>query len=500
VMVVTKGTRKQGNGIGGMSHRTAAWLAWSLWAVCVVLVTLALVLDFITDQSVMPFQAGERYSPGFAVLTGVLSLAYPTVGALIASRLPANPIGWIFCSLGLLYDAERFTTAYADYALLQNFTLPWGEYAAWFSTWIGFASPTLGVFLLLLFPGGRLPSRRWRIVAWVTALGAASAALGDAFMPGLLFTHYYVDNPFGIVGVIGGKVTTYGFFGASRYLGRALLLTSIFVALLSLILRLRHARGNERQQLKWFFFAAVPLTVFLSLIELMIVANFTTVPCIHLCRTPWLWEVFRAVRYVSILALLIVPVFTYIAILRYHLYDIDVVINRTLVYGALSACVVGIYVLAIVALGALFQAQGNLGVSLLATGLVAVLFQPLRGRLQRGVNRLMYGERDDPYAVISRLGKRLEAALAPETVLPTIVGIVREALKLPYAAIALPRTATTSRSSRPLARSHPPTRSSYPSLTGASPSANSCSQRVRRAKAFLPPTGASWTAWRATRA
>jgi hypothetical protein len=112
-------------------------------------------------------------------------------------------------------------------------------------------------------------------------------------------------------------------------------------------------------------------------------------------------------------ALLFVPVFTYIAILRYHLYDIDVVINRTLVYGALSACVVGIYVLAVVALGALFQARGNLAIALLATGFVAVLFQPLRMRLQRSVNRLMYGERDDPYAVISRLGKRLEAALAP---------------------------------------------------------------------------------------
>ena len=136
-------------------------------------------------------------------------------------------------------------------------------------------------------------------------------------------------------------------------------------------------------------------------------------------------------------ALLLVPVFTYIAILRYHLYDIDVVINRTLVYGALTACVVGIYVLAVVALGALFQARGNLAVSLLATGLVAVLFQPLRSRLQRGVNRLMYGERDDPYAVISRLGKRLEAALAPETVLPTVVETIAQALKLPYAAIVL---------------------------------------------------------------
>jgi signal transduction histidine kinase len=114
-----------------------------------------------------------------------------------------------------------------------------------------------------------------------------------------------------------------------------------------------------------------------------------------------------------------------------------VVINRTLVYGALSACVIGIYVLAVVALGALFQAQGNLGVSLLATGLVAVLFQPLRSRLQRGVNRLMYGERDDPYAVISRLGRRLEAALAPDTVLPTLVETIAQALKLPHAAILL---------------------------------------------------------------
>src|SRR5215218_538490 len=169
----------------------------------------------------------------------------------------------------------------------------------------------------------------------------------------------------------------------------------------------------------------------------MIVANFTTDPCIHLCRTPWLWEVFRAVRYVSILALLVVPVFTYIAILRYHLYDIDVVINRTLVYGALTSCVVGIYVLAVVALGALFQAQGNIAVSLSATGLVAVLFQPIRSRLQRGVNRLMYGERDDPYAVVSHLGKRLEATLAPEAVLPTLVETIAQALKLPYAAILL---------------------------------------------------------------
>jgi hypothetical protein len=153
-------------------------------------------------------------------------------------------------------------------------------------------------------------------------------------------------------------------------------------------------------------------------------------------RSPWLW-VFEDVHYVSIFALLLLPVCTYIAILRYRLYEIDRLINRILVYGALTACIVGIYLLAVGGLGALFQARGNVAVSLLATGVVAVLFQPLRSRLQRGVNRLMYGERDDPYAVISRLGRRLEATIALESVLPTIAETIAQALKLPYAAILL---------------------------------------------------------------
>jgi signal transduction histidine kinase len=436
-MVVTKGSRKQGRKIGGMSRRTAAWVAWSVCAVCVVLITLALVLDFTTEE--LPLEVGGfRYDPAFAVLTGVLSLAYPAVGALIASRLPTNPIGWIFCCLGLTYVTRRFTTAYADHAFLETLALPWGEFAAWFSTWIGFAFPTLAVFLMLLFPGGRLPSRRWRIVVWLTILGAAMSAIGFAFMPGILLHHSNMENPFGIVGVIYGKLTTYHFFGVSRLLGMALLTTSLLAALLSVILRLRHARGNERQQIKWFLFAAVPLTVLGSLDELNImVYYFTTDFMFRPVYMLYSLGLLVPLVYVVVLALLLVPVCTYIAILRYNLYDIDVVINRTLVYGALTACIVGIYVFAVVALGTLFQARGNLAVSLLATGLVAVAFQPLRGRLQRGVNRLMYGDRDDPYAVVSRLGRRLEATLAPDTVLPTVVETIAQALKLPYAAILL---------------------------------------------------------------
>src|SRR5215217_4434122 len=424
-----------------MSRRTAAWLAWSMCAVCAVLIAFALLIDFLTGGDI-PLPPHVRLDPGLAVLTGVLSLAYPTVGALIASRLSTNPIGWIFCSVGLLYVVQRFTQAYVDYALLENFAFPGGEYVAWFSTLADFSGRILaGVFVMLLFPDGRLLARRWRIVAWTAVLGAALIALNDAFYPGLLATHNYVNNPFGVVGVIGGGLTTYAFFTTSTLVGKTLLLTSSLAALFSLYVRLHRARGDERQQLKWFLYAAVPAGVCFGLVLLQYILLdleelFLFSPQLMLSWESW--GLFRdEISYVAAFAMLIVPVFTYIAILRYHLYDTDIVINRTLVYGSLSASVVGIYVLAVVALGALFQAQGNLAVSLLATGLVAVLFQPLRSKFQRGVNRLMYGERDEPYAVISRLGRRLEAALAPETVLPTIAETIGHALRLPYAAILL---------------------------------------------------------------
>ena len=366
---------------------------------------------------------------------GVLSLASPTVGALIASRLPANPIGWIFCGTGLLYTGQRFSTAYADYALLENIAFPGGEYTAWFSTLVEYSGLILaGVFVMLLFPNGHLLSPRWRIVAWTAVLGAALMEVYGAFYPEGLATHTYVRNPFGVVGVIGG-FTTYELFTAATLVGETLALASILAALVSLFVRLHRAWGDERQQLKWFLYAVVPAVVGFSFILLTYIMFDFTELVFSIPFDPF-GEIFSYILYVPVFALLFVPVFTYIAILRYHLYDIDIVINRTLVYSALSACVVSIYVLAVVALGALFHAQGNLGVSLLATALVAVLFQSLRSRLQRGVNRLMYGERDDPYAVVSRLGRRLEATLAPD-MLPTLVETIAQALKLPYAAILL---------------------------------------------------------------
>jgi hypothetical protein len=222
-----------------MSRRTAAWLAWSVWAVCVVLVVLTLALTFV----VPPLE--NRPSEGLAVLMAVIALAYPTVGALIASRLPANPIGWLFCGLALFFVAQRFTEVYADYALLVNSTLPWGEYAAWFSTAVAGGSPgnLVGVFVMLLFPSGRLLSGRWRIVAWTAIIGAAFGALGDALYPGDLPTHTYVENPFGVLRIISGAFSTYELFAALSLFGWALLTVSNVAALYSLILRLRRARG-----------------------------------------------------------------------------------------------------------------------------------------------------------------------------------------------------------------------------------------------------------------
>jgi signal transduction histidine kinase len=246
------------------------------------------------------------------------------------------------------------------------------------------------------------------------------------------------------MGVFGGWLTAYASLPVSKLLASALLLVSTLAALFSPLVRLRRASGDARQQLKWFLYAAMPAAVCLSafLVEAMI-SNYAMIVMFKMWSTLDInignksYNLFYASSYVPAFALLILAVFTCVAILRYKLYDIDLLINRTLVYGSLSACIVGTYMLAVVGLGVLFQARGNLAVSLVATVVVAVLFQPLRSRLQRGVNRLMYGERDDPSAVTSRLGRRIEATLAPEAMLPTVVETIAQALKLPYVAILL---------------------------------------------------------------
>jgi hypothetical protein len=437
-----------------MSRRTAAWLAWSLWAVCVALIALALLLDFLTDD--MYFLLGERPSPSLAVLTGVLSLAYPTVGALIASRLPTNPIGWIFCGVGLLYTAQRFSTAYADYALLENLAFPGGEYVAWFSALVRVSGLVLAVvFVMLLFPDGRLLSRRWQIVAWMAVLGAVLTALYDAFYPEDLSTHSYVVNPFGVVGNIGGFTSTEFIIG-SALVGEVLLLTSSLAALFSLVLRLHRARGDERQQLKWFLFAAVPAGLCFAFVLLsFIVVDFTDLflfsTLLNELRHLVLWRyIYEDIGSVGVFALLVVPVFTYIAILRYRLYDIDVVINRTLVYATLTATLAAVYFGGVTIIQALFRAltaqeqQPQIAI-VVSTLVIAALFNPLRRRIQSFIDRGFYRRKYDAAKTLEVFSAKLRDETDLDALSDDLVGVVRETMQPAHVSLWL-RPNTTSKS------------------------------------------------------
>jgi hypothetical protein len=264
-------------------------------------------------------------------------------------------------------------------------------------------------------------------------IGAALLTLEFGFMPEyLIITHPYVENPRGIMGVIGGGFTTYDLFGASRFLGMTLLLTSSLVALLSPILRLRRARGNERQQIKWFLFAAVPLTVFLSLIELnLLISVLTHDFMFHTVDPLQLSKVLTPVLFVAGFALLFVPIFTYVAILRYRLYDIDVIINRALVYGVLSASLALVYVGGVVVLQLLLSplfGEGNQLAVVVSTLAIAALFNPLRRRIQSFIDRRFYRHKYDVRKTLEAFSVKLRNETDLEALNNDLVGVVKETM------------------------------------------------------------------------
>jgi signal transduction histidine kinase len=341
--------------------------------------------------------------------------AFATVGAIVASRRPDNAIGWIFGTVGVLAGLGGFAEESSRHALnAPSGTLPFGVLAAWIQGW--YWGPLIGlvvIFTPLLFPTGHLPSRRWRPLTWlaVGSIGAFSAlaALQDRLV--LDEGGAVVDNPVGVAGLPNPEQ------GAAGTFLEILAVASVVGVFASVVVRFRRSAGDERQQLKWFMYAA-------ALIPMQLITD-QLIPDRFL-NTDILFGV-------EVAAL---PVAAGIAILKYRLYDIDFVINRTLVYGALTAGVIGFYIGVVTAFDELLQRTG-VGVSLIATALVAVFFQPARERLQSGVDRLMYGERRDPYKVLSRLGKRLESIPAIEQMLPSLTETVAEALRLPYVAVEL---------------------------------------------------------------
>jgi signal transduction histidine kinase len=391
-------------------------LAWSMTALCGGMAVATLWLASLNGHTLSVMVVDQ----GTAALV-LLSLACSAVGGLLAARRPGNLLGWLFSAAGVCQGMLVLAEEYGLYALrTRPGLLPLGAEAAWLKEWVW--APGIGlilVFLPLLFPTGRPLSRGWWPVAW---LGGLAIGLSSALMAAPLW------NARGTALLDPS--------GAAEYLVAptwARLLDVVAVPLLliaaagaaaSLCLRFYRARGAERQQIICFL-AAVTLTlIFVVASELLPADGSLLATCL------------------AVLGLVVVPsipVATVIAVFGYRLYDIDIVINRALVYGALATVITGCYVLAVAGVGGLVSPEDDLFVTLVATGIVAVLFAPLRTRLQRAVDRLMHGQRNEPYAVLSTLGRQVDAALEPRAVLFAVVDTVARTLKLPHVAIELRR-------------------------------------------------------------
>ena len=400
-----------------MSQQTARRLSRSIAVVSILVVMTGLVISIL---ALIVSGRGVTFSHQF--FTPLVTITYCVVGALVASRHPRNPIGWMFCATGFLSALNMLSSGYALYSelALMNDSLPGAMFARWLTIWIWIPNVLLPVtFPLLLFPDGNLLSTRWRPIVWAAGFGLFSVIVSLAFYPGPLESvGLNGSNPYGIPegeAVISVLLT----------IAAPLLLVGVFGSIASIIVRFRGAVGIERAQLKWLVVAGV----------IVIVGNILGgIPWFVLGDNPASQEFSIIATDITVVTIVVA---TGVAILRYRLWDIHIFVNRTLVYGSLSALVIGIYVVIVGSLGTLLQTGGDLPISLFGTGIIAISFQPLRERLQRSVNRLMYGERDDPYVVLGRLSERLEVVAASQSVLPTIVETVAEALKLPYVAIAL---------------------------------------------------------------
>ena len=344
----------------------------------------------------------DSFAAYSVAMDALFAAVYGAVAALIYWRKSEDRMG-LFVSLALLtFGTATFPATMAALAARH----PVSEVPVTFLHFLG--SATFGLFLYL-FPDGRFVPRwtRWVALAWIAWQ-----------VPRYFFPDWYLDPT-----------------GWHALVSTGVWLIALGTAVYSQVHRYRRASSPaQRQQIKWVVFGiSAALAGFLGMVlALLAFAPTPTSPGALLAHL-------IGYTFVGYLAMLLIPVSIGISMLRHRLFDVDLVINRALVYGALTATVVGLYVLVVGGLGELLQLRGNLIVSLLATGLAAVIFQPLRDRLQRGANRLMYGERDDPYAVLSRLGSRLESTPAHDAVLPAVTRTVLEALKLPYAEIQLRR-------------------------------------------------------------
>ena len=388
-----------------MSRRAATRMAWSLWTITVALTALSALLVVLSlshpDTPVFEWWFGNT----FVVIDA-------TVGAIVASRRPENPVGWLLCLSGVAVGASTFISQYAIYALLARpGALPAGEAAAWIASWSLPIIIGLQVSYLTLFPTGRLPSRRWRPVAWLMVAAVVAAVISSALAS---------DAYMGSLGPIRNPLAISGFSEVYEAVSLTMFPLLYVVATSSLFVRLRHATRVERQQLKWLFYAAVGFALGVILVLLSGVLNTPT----------WFDRTANAVFLVSSEGIIVA---IGIAILRYRLYDIDIIINRTLVYGSLTVALVALYFGGVVSLQRLFVLltgeRSTLAVVASTLLLIAALFNPLRGRIQSFMDRRFYRSKYDARKTLEAFSAKLRDETDLEALSGDLVGVVGETMQ-----------------------------------------------------------------------
>ena len=369
-----------------MKQQTAARLAWAVAVVCVALSCAGLGLRMTSHRALF----GEFAGIGF-----VLGTAFPLVGAVIAGRHPRNAVGWIFVGLGAM-SLFLLSGEYARYGLVTGpGSVPGAVLASWFSDFLWVPGFAFLMIYPLVFPDGRPPSRKWRgVLLYIVGISAVAVV-----------ARAWGDWPFRGRALLPGAETPADRGPWRLIVGAQLLLLGGVASVVSLFFRFRRASREEREQIRWVAYAT--LLVFAS-----VVLDFVR-------GSPG-----PSVLSTSLIP--VIPVAAAIAIFKYRLYDIDVVINKTVVFGALAALFTVVYVAVVVGIGAVVGFKSNSVLTIAAAVVIAVAFEPVRQRAQRFANRLVYGERATPYQVLSAFSERVSASYSAEDVVPEMARVLGE--------------------------------------------------------------------------
>jgi hypothetical protein len=421
-------------------------MAWSLAGLCVAGFLAGVALHALA-RSAQETRGSSAISDADTlriVIFNVSFLVYPLVGALIASRRPRNTVGWICIAIGLLSTVVFLIEEYVAYSVVRPGSDPFVAAVVALTQW-AWVLPIglLGTYLLLLFPDGKLPSERWRPLAWLSGVVIVSLGAANVLAPGPLTNLEGMRNPFGLEGapwLVGATEGLSLLFGAC-----------ILASAMSLVSRYRRSGGAVREQLKWIALAGSILgaQLFLGIILGFLFVRGSMTPE-GVVAAPPVW--FQLLMYTFILGFASFPVAIGFAVLKYRLYDIDLLINRTLVYGALTATLVSVYFGGVAATQTLLRAltgaeeQPQLAI-VVSTLVIAALFTPLRRRLQSFIDRRFYRRKYDARRTLEAFSSTLRDETDLEALNDELVGVVEETMQPAHVSMWLrPDTAPQPRS------------------------------------------------------